>query len=260
MGGAQGLLGCWTLAEVTNQSQFFERCVAPLLGDGARRVFVIISDTFRFEAAKHLARDLNAKSRVTANPDALLGVINRLNGTTILITADHGFIYQKSPVDEADRASLSEKPEGTLRAKKRYLFGRNIGQTSRAWCGNTAVTAGTEPGDGSLDFWVPKGASRFHFAGGARFVHGSAMPQEIVLAEFLREMRKRNFADTIDRWFKLGNNLNQRDNIAVRRTVSGLLKLICPAGNYDKEAVRCCLEYALKCNRSPAPASLLFQA
>jgi hypothetical protein len=32
-----------------------------------------------------------------------------------------------------------------------------------------------------LDFWVPKGASRFHFAGGARFVHGSAMPQEVVV-------------------------------------------------------------------------------
>jgi len=32
-----------------------------------------------------------------------------------------------------------------------------------------------------MDFWVPKGAARFHFAGGARFVHGSAMPQEIVI-------------------------------------------------------------------------------
>ena len=42
------------------------------------------------------------------------------------------------------------------------------------------MTAGTEP-EGSLDFWVPKGASRFHFAGGARFVHGSAMPQEIIV-------------------------------------------------------------------------------
>ena len=42
------------------------------------------------------------------------------------------------------------------------------------------MTAGTTL-EGSLDFWVPKGASRFHFAGGARFVHGSAMPQEIVV-------------------------------------------------------------------------------
>jgi len=69
------------------------------------------------------------------------------------------------------------------------------------------------------------------------------------LAEYLREMRKRNFADAIDRWFKLGNNLNQRDTIAVRRTVSGLLKLICPHGEYDKEIVRRCLGYALETRR-----------
>ncbi len=69
------------------------------------------------------------------------------------------------------------------------------------------------------------------------------------LAEYLREMRKYNFADAIDKWFKLGNNLNQRDTIAVRRTVSGLLKLICPAGDYDKEIVRKCLEYALETRR-----------
>jgi hypothetical protein len=60
------------------------------------------------------------------------------------------------------------------------LIGRNLGATPKAWSGNTAVTAGTTP-EGSLDFWVPKGASRFHFAGGARFVHGSAMPQEVVV-------------------------------------------------------------------------------
>ncbi len=69
------------------------------------------------------------------------------------------------------------------------------------------------------------------------------------LAEYLREMRKRSFSDAIDKWFRLGNNLNQRDTIAVRRTVSGLLKLICPHGEYDKEAVRQCLEYALETRR-----------
>jgi ATP-dependent Lon protease len=69
------------------------------------------------------------------------------------------------------------------------------------------------------------------------------------LAEYLREMRKWNFADAIDNWFKLGNNLNQRDTIAVRRTASGLLKLTHPNGEYDKEAVRRCLEYALEARR-----------
>lgn len=69
------------------------------------------------------------------------------------------------------------------------------------------------------------------------------------LAEFAREMRKRSFADAIDKWYRLGNNLNQRDTIAVRRTVSGLLKLITPHGEYEKDLVRQCLEYALESRR-----------
>lgn len=69
------------------------------------------------------------------------------------------------------------------------------------------------------------------------------------LAEYMREMRKRSFSDAIDRYFKLGNNLNQRDVIAVRRTVSGLLKLLHPHGVFDKEDVRRCLTYALELRR-----------
>lgn len=69
------------------------------------------------------------------------------------------------------------------------------------------------------------------------------------LAEYLREMRKWNFSDAIDKYFKLGNNLNQRDTIAIRRTVSGLLKLLFPNGEFDKEGVRQCLQYALEIRR-----------
>ena len=47
-----------------------------------------------------------------------------------------------------------------------------------AWSGSTRATAGTES---DTQFWIPKGANRFHFVGGARFVHGGAMPQEIVV-------------------------------------------------------------------------------
>ena len=69
------------------------------------------------------------------------------------------------------------------------------------------------------------------------------------LAEWLREMRKRNFGDAINKYFKLGRDLNQRDTIAVKHTVSGLLKLLYPTEEYDKEAVRRCLEYALEARR-----------
>ena len=69
------------------------------------------------------------------------------------------------------------------------------------------------------------------------------------MAEYFREMRKRNFSDAIDKFFKLGRDLNQRDTIAVRKTVSGLMKLLYPHGEFDKEAVRRCLEYALEGRR-----------
>jgi ATP-dependent Lon protease len=69
------------------------------------------------------------------------------------------------------------------------------------------------------------------------------------LAEFFREMRKLNFGDAISKYFRLGRDLNQRDTIAVKHTVSGLLKLLYPHEDYDKEAVRECLEYALEARR-----------
>lgn len=292
--GPQGLLGTWSLPEVTSQQHFFEKKVLPLYDGSVKRVFVLISDALRYEVAHELMLQINSKNRLKASLDGMLGVlpsytalgmaallphqtldykeganldvladghsvatldqrsehlnafdglaikaedlmslgkdkgralvrdqrlvyvyhdridmigdkqasetktfeaaaqtvqelaqvlgfiINSLNGSTVLVTADHGFMYQESALFEADKSTLDEKPEGTIKAKKRYLLGRNLGETAKAWSGNTAVTAGTTPA-GSLDFWVPKGASRFHFAGGARFVHGSAMPQEVVV-------------------------------------------------------------------------------
>lgn len=65
------------------------------------------------------------------------------------------------------------------------------------------------------------------------------------LACFMREMRKRSFSDAIDHDFHLGNNLNQRDVIAVRKTVSGLIKLVYPGGQFDKAEVEEILHYAL---------------
>jgi ATP-dependent Lon protease len=69
------------------------------------------------------------------------------------------------------------------------------------------------------------------------------------LAEFMREMRKRSFANSFDEFFKLGNNLNQRDVTAVRKMVSGLNKLIYPNGKYNKEDIREILIFALESRR-----------
>lgn len=65
------------------------------------------------------------------------------------------------------------------------------------------------------------------------------------VSEFMREIRKRSFSDALDKFFKLGNNLNQRDVIAVRKTVSGLVKLIYPDGEFTRDDIEEILRYAL---------------
>ena len=69
------------------------------------------------------------------------------------------------------------------------------------------------------------------------------------LSEFIRELRKEQYGDALDRFFRLGKNLNQRDTIAVRRMVDGYLKLIYPDGEFTKEDVEEILKLALEMRR-----------
>jgi len=105
-------------------------------------------------------------------------VINVLNGSHLFITADHGFLFQEKPLSETDKSELSKKPENAFLAKKRFILGHGLKKHAKAWHGFTKDTAGT---DDETEFWVPKGNNRFHFVGGAQFVHGGAMLQEIVV-------------------------------------------------------------------------------
>jgi len=104
--------------------------------------------------------------------------VNKLNAAKVWVTADHGFLFQQDAPDLTDKSKLSHKPAGAVKIKKRYIIGRGLGSTTEAHHGSTQVTAGAE---GGMEFWVPRAANRFHFTGGARFVHGGAMPQEVVV-------------------------------------------------------------------------------
>jgi uncharacterized protein (TIGR02687 family) len=295
-----GLLTKWQIAEVANQHRFYEGCVQPPLNEGEnRRVFVIISDAFRYEAAEELTAQLNGKYRLQADLSSQLAVlpsytalgmasllprktlaykatgevlvngkpvasfdqrneilgtvngmavkadeltaqkkeegrefikgkqvvyiyhdtvdavgdkqasekdtflavrraidelaalvcyiVNNLNGNHILVTADHGFLFTESAPGETDKSAINFNPEGTVIAKKRYLLGHNLPDSDLAWHGRTAVTAGAA---GDMEFWLPRGLSRFHFTGGARFVHGGATLQEVVVPVVLVKHRK----------------------------------------------------------------------
>lgn len=301
-----GLLARWQIEGVNPQRHFYRRHVQPWLDEGdSRRAFVIVSDAFRYEAARELADELNGKYRFEATLTSQLGVlpshtalgmasllphkslayngeavladglptsglasriavlkavggvavkyddlmamkkdegrefvkdrrvvyvyhdivdkvgddagtegrtfegvrsaveklaavvgyvVNNLNGHHVLVTADHGFLFTESPPTETAKSKLDERPAGTVIAEKRYLLGTALPTHEAAWRGSTAETAGAE---GDMEFWIPKGANRFHFTGGAKFVHGGAMPQEIVVPVLtVKHVRGKSAADT----------------------------------------------------------------
>lgn len=69
------------------------------------------------------------------------------------------------------------------------------------------------------------------------------------MAEFIRELRKEQYGDALDQYFRLGKNLNQRDTIAVRKIVDGYVKLLYPDGEYTKEQIEEILVFALEMRR-----------
>lgn len=121
-------------------------------------------------------------------------IINSLNGNYIVITADHGFLFTESAPGDAEKSKLDQKPDGFVKATKRYLIGHQLPDHEAAWHGKTGVTAGAE---GEMEFWIPKAANLFHFGGGARFVHGGAMLQEIVVPVItVRHIRGKSAEET----------------------------------------------------------------
>ncbi len=101
---------------------------------------------------------------------------NNLNAGYIIVTADHGFLYTETPPGETDRTKLSEKPSNSFITKKRYVLGNKLDAQDGVWKGKVRTTATV---DDETEFLIPRGTNLFHFIGGARFIHGGAMPQEI---------------------------------------------------------------------------------
>ena len=81
-----------------------------------------------------------------------------------------------------------------------------------------------------------------HFTDGYGFISD-------YLSEWIRELRKEQYGDAIDRYFRLGKCLNQRDTIGVRKSVDGYLKLLYPDGVFGKEEVEEVLVLALEMRR-----------
>jgi uncharacterized protein (TIGR02687 family) len=145
------------------------------------QVVYIYHDTIDFICDKQAGEDrtpLVCRTALVELTDLIGRIINRLNASQVLLTADHGFLFQQKALDKPDKTDLSIKPNGAIEAKKRYIVGENLPTNDTYWKGRIADTAGAS---GDTEFMVPKGAQRFHFVGGAKFVHGGAMLQEICI-------------------------------------------------------------------------------
>lgn len=100
-------------------------------------------------------------------------ICNSINGTNVIITADHGFLYQRRPIQEADKRPLPSS-EAVLESKRRYLL-------AREWVSDSTLLHFSLPyAENSVVAIVPRGSLRFAVQGaGAQFVHGGASLQEV---------------------------------------------------------------------------------
>ncbi len=104
-------------------------------------------------------------------------VMNTLQGSRIIITADHGFIYIPGDPPESMKTTLPAAIPGTFDTKKRYIIGKQLAEYLGAIRGSLKLD---DPAS-DVGFLVPRGIQRFHFKGGAQFFHGGIMPQETIV-------------------------------------------------------------------------------
>ncbi len=115
-----------------------------------------------------------------------------LNGSRILVTADHGFLFQMGELAATDKNAW-ESGGRVKESKKRYVVGADLASQTEAWKWRAEAIYETPS---TMDVVVPKGAQRFHFVGGARFVHGGALLQEIVVPVLTLKALKGRKAET----------------------------------------------------------------
>jgi uncharacterized protein (TIGR02687 family) len=133
-----------------------------------------------FDAAEHTLQELVRIVKKLANA----------NANNVLVTADHGFIYQHQTLDESDFAG--QEPVGTEidRRHRRFVLGRGLAETS-SFKRFTAAEMGL---DGDVEMLIPKSINRLRIKGaGSRYVHGGASLQEVVIP--ILKIKKRRESD-----------------------------------------------------------------
>ncbi len=121
-----------------------------------------------FEAAEETLRELVLLVKKWTNA----------NATNILLTADHGFLYQDIPLEQSYYVSENPQGDAVTKTNRRYVLGRAL-KPSPAFMTFTSAQAGLS---GDIDIQIPKSIHRIPQPGaGTRYVHGGASLQEIVV-------------------------------------------------------------------------------
>lgn len=108
----------------------------------------------------------------------LIKKLTAANASNILVTADHGFIYQNNELDESDYLSVDAKGDNVLYRDRRFVLGKNLAES------NSLHKFTPEQLDlaGEVEVQIPKSINRLRLKGsGSRFVHGGASLQEVVI-------------------------------------------------------------------------------
>jgi hypothetical protein len=120
----------------------------------------------------------------------LIKKVTNMGGYNMIVTADHGFIYQNDPLKESDFAEANVEGD-VVKTNRRFVLGRNLTHND-----NMMKYSGAEVGiEGDMEILIPKSINRLRVQGaGSRFVHGGATLQEIVVP-IIRVKKKRE--DTV---------------------------------------------------------------
>ena len=113
--------------------------------------------------------------------EGLIKIIKKLvaaNATNLLVTSDHGFIYQDRVLEDSDFLGADISGIDALHKDRRFLLGKGLPQNT-GMKSFTAIDAGIE---GDMEIQIPKSINRLRLKGsGSRFVHGGASLQEVVI-------------------------------------------------------------------------------
>lgn len=145
-----------------------------------------------------LATEKNVFKATEDEMEKLLRVIRYIrdaNGANIIITSDHGYIYQNEDLDESDFTDFKAQGGTCFIENRRFVIGTGLwdGNGAKSW---KSEQVGVKAG---VDIQICKGINRIRKQGsGSRFIHGGSMPQEIVIPVLHVNIKKNKDVSYVD--------------------------------------------------------------